>query len=102
MNVLAADDDLTSRTMPAAILKKSGYNPVPGVDGAAAWEALCGSVPPMLVLLDWNMPGMDGLEVCRLLRNYRLGSVLGGGCSSCRRAWSKPGTPWSIRPCMIL
>lgn len=68
MKVLLADDDLTSRTMLAAILKKSGYDPVPTAAGEAAWGMLRGSDAPMLVLLDWNMPGMDGLEVCRLIR----------------------------------
>lgn len=68
MKVLVADDDLTSRTMLGAILKKSGYEPTSVADGAAAWDALRAPDPPMLVLLDWNMPAMDGLEVCRLVR----------------------------------
>lgn len=68
MKVLVADDDLTSRTMLAAILKKSGYDPVLAADGVAAWQVLGGTAAPRLVLLDWNMPGLDGLEVCRLIR----------------------------------
>lgn len=68
MKILLAEDDLTSRSMLAAILKKWGYEPVVSEDGNAAWEALQKPDAPRLLLLDWNMPGLDGLEVCRRLR----------------------------------
>ena len=68
MKILMAEDDFTSRSMLTAILKKWGYDPVVTQDGAAAWEALQKPDAPRLVLLDWNMPGMEGLEVCRRLR----------------------------------
>ena len=68
MKVLVADDDRTSRTLLAAIVAKWGHDPVLAADGAAAWEALQQPDPPRLVLLDWNMPVLDGLDVCRRLR----------------------------------
>ncbi|MBW2455836.1 MAG: diguanylate cyclase [Deltaproteobacteria bacterium] len=68
MRTLIAEDDLTSRTMLAAVLSKCGYEVVETVDGHGAWEALQRADAPQLVILDWMMPGMDGLEVCRKLR----------------------------------
>ena len=68
MKILIAEDDFTSRSMLTAILKKWGYDPVVTEDGMAAWDALQKPDAPRLVLLDWNMPGLDGLEVCRRLR----------------------------------
>ena len=68
MRILIAEDDLTSRGILVAILKKWGYDPVAVEDGTAAWDALQRTDAPELVLLDWDMPGMSGLEVCRRLR----------------------------------
>ncbi len=68
MRILIAEDDFTSRSMLTAILKKWGYDPVVTEDGNAAWDALQQPAAPKLVLLDWNMPKMDGLDVCRRLR----------------------------------
>ena len=67
MRVLIAEDDLTSRTILVAILKKWGYDPLVTTDGTAAWEALQRADAPKLILLDWNMPGLDGLEICQRL-----------------------------------
>jgi two-component system, cell cycle response regulator len=68
MKVLVADDDRASRTLLTAMVAKWGHDPVVAADGAAAWEALQQPDPPRLVLLDWNMPVLDGLDVCRRLR----------------------------------
>jgi diguanylate cyclase (GGDEF)-like protein len=68
MKILIAEDDFTSRSILVAILKKWGYDPVITEDGTAAWAALQRPDAPELVLLDWDMPGMNGLEVCRRLR----------------------------------
>ena len=68
MKILIAEDDLTSRTILTGILDKWGYEPVVTEDGETAWNALQQPDAPKLVLLDWNMPKMDGLEICRRLK----------------------------------
>jgi two-component system cell cycle response regulator len=68
VKVLIADDDRTSRTLLAAMVTKWGYAPLVASDGGEAWQALQRPDRPRLVLLDWNMPVLDGLEVCRRLR----------------------------------
>ena len=68
MKILIAEDDLTSRRILTAILKKGGFDPVAVEDGNAAWDILQKPDAPGLLLLDWNMPGLDGLEICRRLR----------------------------------
>jgi DNA-binding response OmpR family regulator len=68
MRVLVADDDVTSRSILGAVLRKWGHVPVVVEDGLAAWEVLQLPDAPRLVVLDWSMPGIDGLEVCRRLR----------------------------------
>jgi two-component system cell cycle response regulator len=65
---MVVEDDLTSRRILTAILKKWGYDPVAAEDSAAAWEALQQPGAPELILLDRKMEGLDGLEVCRRLR----------------------------------
>ena len=68
MRILIAEDDLTARTILVGVVKKWGYDPVAVKDGQAAWEVLQQPDSPRLVLLDWMMPGMDGLELIRRLR----------------------------------
>jgi DNA-binding response OmpR family regulator len=68
MRILVADDDPTSRSILGAVMKKWGFDLVVAVDGLSAWEALQRPDAPRLILLDWNMPGMDGLDICRRLR----------------------------------
>lgn len=71
MRVLIAEDDPISRHVLAAALRQWDFQPVVVADGPAAWELLQQPAPPSLVVLDWNMPGMDGPEVCRLLRERK-------------------------------
>jgi diguanylate cyclase (GGDEF)-like protein len=68
MKILLAEADLSARRMLAESLKKLGFDPIVSEDGNAAWAALQKPEAPRLVLLDWNMPGLEGLEVCRRLR----------------------------------
>ncbi|MBM4341671.1 MAG: response regulator transcription factor [Deltaproteobacteria bacterium] len=68
MRILIAEDDFTSRGMLAEVLKKAGHEPVETANGLEAWEALQQPDAPRLVILDWMMPEMDGLEVLRRVR----------------------------------
>jgi two-component system, cell cycle response regulator len=68
MRILIAEDDWTSRTILSATLKKAGHEPVETTDGLHAWEELQKTNAPRLVILDWMMPGIDGLEVLRRIR----------------------------------
>jgi two-component system, cell cycle response regulator len=68
MRILIAEDDFTSRAMLTATLRKWGFETAAAQDGAEAWRMIQQPGAPKLILLDWNMPEMDGLEVIRLLR----------------------------------
>ena len=68
MKVLIAEDDMVSRRLLEATLIKWGYEVVVACDGIAAWELLQSGEPPPLAILDWMMPGLDGLQLCRKIR----------------------------------
>ena len=68
MRVLIAEDDVTSRALLRRVLEKWGYEVIVTADGAEAWEVLRGADPPRIAVLDWMMPEMDGVEVCRRVR----------------------------------
>jgi DNA-binding response OmpR family regulator len=68
MRILIAEDDFTSRTVLAGVLKKEGHEVTAAVNGAEAWQALQRPDAPALAILDWIMPVMDGQEVVRRVR----------------------------------
>jgi len=68
VRILIADDDLTSRLVLAGVLKKWGHEVEATLDGAQAWEAMQRPDAPALAILDWMMPGLPGVEVCRRVR----------------------------------
>ena len=68
MKALIADDDLISRSILEAVLRQWGYDVTAVDDGQEAWRALTGADAPKLAILDWLMPGMEGVEICRRLR----------------------------------
>ncbi len=67
-DVLVVDDSRLQRRIVAALLKKWGYAVREAESGEDAL-ALCAEAAPDLVLSDWMMPGMDGLEFCRAFRD---------------------------------
>ena len=67
MQVLAADDDAMMRLLVGALLEQAGHQPELVPDGEAAWEAWERG-RHRLVILDWQMPRLDGLELCRRIR----------------------------------
>jgi DNA-binding response OmpR family regulator len=68
MRVLLAEDDRATCRSLEAVLSRWDYEVFVTSDGAAAWQVLQGEDPPQLALLDWVMPGLTGLDVCRRVR----------------------------------
>jgi CheY-like chemotaxis protein len=68
MKVLIAEDDPVSRRLLDATLKTFGFEVILAANGAQAWAVLQGEDPPSLAILDWMMPEMDGVEICRRVR----------------------------------
>jgi two-component system, sensor histidine kinase and response regulator len=69
MKVLIADDDGAFRQMLHDILVKWGFEVVAVPDGTQALEVLRAEGGPRLAILDWSMPGLDGVELCRTIRS---------------------------------
>ena len=68
MKILIAEDNVTTRRILETILVKWNYDVISACDGNDAWEKLQVNDPPKLIILDWMMPGIDGIEICRRLR----------------------------------
>ena len=68
MKILVAEDDPIIRRLLQASLTRAGYEVATAEDGLRAWEILQCPDPPRLAILDWMMPGIDGVEVCRRVR----------------------------------
>jgi signal transduction histidine kinase len=68
MKVLAADDDAVSLRVLEASLRRWGHDVVAVGDGHAAWRALLEDLDIAVAIIDWSMPGVDGVELCRLAR----------------------------------
>ncbi len=68
MKILIAEDDYTSRLMLQVILEKWKYKVVTAENGIEAWDLLQANEQPQIAILDWEMPEMDGLEVCQKAR----------------------------------
>ena len=70
--ILVVEDDTQTQKALVFLLQRHGYSTTAVSDGQAALDILTGSNPPGVVLLDWEMPKLDGLDVCRLLRAMPL------------------------------
>lgn len=68
MTIIIADDDPVSRELVTAAMKHWGFRTVVTQDGHEAMAAIRAEQGPMVAIIDWMMPGMDGLEVCRRIR----------------------------------
>jgi DNA-binding response OmpR family regulator len=69
MKILIIDDERICRSLLTRVLAKGGHDVVETVNGAEAWQVLQQPNAPRLVILDWMMPEMDGLEVLRRVRS---------------------------------
>jgi DNA-binding response OmpR family regulator len=68
MTILIAEDDPISRKVLRLTLQQLGYEVLIADDGAEAWE-LFDKDPVRIIVSDWMMPGLDGLELCRRVRD---------------------------------
>lgn len=71
MNVLVADDDPVFQKLLSGLLSSWGYDVTVARDGEEAWRHLQSNDGLRLAILDWIMPGIDGLELCRRIRDAR-------------------------------
>lgn len=68
MRILAAEDEPVSRSLLENFLQQWGYDVITAMDGNEAWSVLQQDDAPKLAILDWMMPGMDGVRICREVR----------------------------------
>ena len=71
MKVLIAEDDSITRRMLEAFLVKWGYEVLVAKEGEEAWGIVQGNDAPRLAVLDWMMPGRDGIDICRSVRQRK-------------------------------
>jgi DNA-binding response OmpR family regulator len=65
MDILIADDDPIYRRLIESALQDQGHSVVIARNGLEAWQILQRNDPPRLAILDWMMPEMDGIDICR-------------------------------------
>ncbi|MFY9726187.1 MAG: response regulator [Bryobacteraceae bacterium] len=68
MRILVAEDNLVFREVLQSMLTQWGYDVIVASNGEEAWRLLQDEEGPRLAILDWLMPGLDGIEVCRRVR----------------------------------
>jgi phosphoserine phosphatase RsbU/P len=68
LRVLIGEDDPVSRRLLQAVLQKWGYDVICCADGLETWSRLQDTDAPAMAVLDWVMPGLDGPEICRKVR----------------------------------
>ena len=68
MRILIADDDPVFLALLEDLVTGWSHEPTLARDGEEAWRIFTGPEPPKLVLLDWIMPGINGFDLCRRIR----------------------------------
>ncbi|MBT5874655.1 MAG: response regulator transcription factor [Candidatus Latescibacteria bacterium] len=68
MQILIAEDDPIARHLLDVTLRNWGYDVVVTEDGSQAWDVIQAPDRPALAILDWMMPGIDGINICRKIR----------------------------------
>jgi len=69
MRILIADDDRITNQVISRRLQKWGYETITAYDGSQAWIECKSSNPPQIIILDWMMPKMNGIELLQRLRS---------------------------------
>lgn len=70
--ILVAEDDVISRHLLVNLLLRNGYEVIACQNGNEAWDHLSKSGGPHLAILDWMMPGLRGIDICRKLREENM------------------------------
>lgn len=73
MKILIADDDIISLKILSKILSGAGFDLVTAMDGNQVWKILQEPDPPRLLILDWLMPGLTGIDILRKIRKLKDG-----------------------------
>jgi two-component system cell cycle response regulator len=73
LKILIAEDDTVSRTILKRAVEKFGHECLAAEDGEKAWELYREAPDVDAIISDWMMPGMDGLELCRKVRDEERG-----------------------------
>lgn len=68
MRALIADDDPVTAAVLRGALRRWNLDVTVASDGAVAWDIIQGPEPPVLAIIDWMMPSVDGIELCRRIR----------------------------------
>ncbi|OVE79861.1 hypothetical protein BVY01_01340, partial [bacterium I07] len=76
MRVLVAEDDPICRRIIESAMSRRGNEVTVTGNGKEAWEILSRDDAPLLALIDWMMPGMDGIDVCRKVREKKNGAYI--------------------------
>jgi len=71
MNILVVDDDPVAQRIMKMFVERSGYTPTIFTDGPKGLEAALAPDAPRIILLDWMLPGMDGITVCKKIREAK-------------------------------
>lgn len=76
MRIVIAEDEVVERRILENHLREWGHDVVVTKDGTEAWDVLRKEDAPRLALLNWDMPGLDGPEICRRVRSAQDGRFL--------------------------
>ena len=90
MTILLAEDSAFYRRMIANHLKEWGFDFVTAQDGKQAWKLLAAKDAPRLALLDWVLPEIEGIELCRRLRSRS--EFQAPCCSKGSRLYARPSS----------
>lgn len=76
MKILIAEDEYTTRLMVQVCLENWGYSIESVEDGKKAWDIINQINPPQIAVLDWEMPGISGIDLCRKIKSLDRSSPI--------------------------
>ena len=76
MKILIAEDEYTTRLMVQVCLENWGYSIESVDDGKKAWDIINQKNPPQIAVLDWEMPGISGIDLCRKIKSLDRSSPI--------------------------